>query len=1070
MKGCLLLPLLILLLGCSSSEGIKEWDVLEASFQSPPDSVKPGVYWYWLNEHISKEGITKDLEAMAQVGIGEAFIGNIYEEGRISGNIQTLTAEWFDAMRFAIQEGHRLGIKIGLFNSPGWSQSGGPWVTSDNSMRYLSYVSKKVSGGEKVQLYIPVNSSSFQDVATLAYPNYVSGPIIYNSVKSACSVRGIENLVDGVKETISCFRNKSHDSVDIDFELKDASTIRSITIYPVERAFGTTCKVKYYVDGEYKLIKSEYFDRINVSHQLGPTPDGPLVLSFKGVKSNRFRISLLDLPANFEIKEIELSSEVKVEKITEKLLNKLPNTSNPVWNAYVWDTTPLSDNLNFTNVSDIVNVSDYVKNDTLTWIAPQGNWTILRIGMLPTNTTNTPAPPKARGLEIDKMNTKAAKLHFQSFVGKIVEGLSVSDRKAVERLIVDSYEVGPQNWTDDFTQEFKERMGYDPTPWLPVVCGNIVGSEEESNRFLWDLRRVVADLIAERYVGGLKSVAHEHGMSLWLENYGHWGYPSEFLYYGGMSDDIGGEFWAGSPPGTECKAAASAGHIYGKNKIYAESYTSSGNYFGWSPANLKKKGDWSYTEGINQVIMHVYIHQPYEDRIPGVNAWFGIEFNRHNTWFKQAKEWIDYQKRCSFLLQQGIPVNDVCIFIGEDAPIMDGWKDIKMDGYSYDFINSDVIINRLSVKNGKFRLPNGVEYAAMVLPPLTSMRPETLERLVELVNDGGILIGTPPSKSPSLVNYPECDKKVKDLSQELWGDNFSLHKKDVYRQYGKGWICSNVSSVNTVLDKIGLPQDVNCSSKDLKWAHRSLKVGDIYFLSNQGDKPQLFDITFRTSNRYPEIWNPITGSSSVIENYIVGNGTMKFDCMLDEGESCFVVFRNAPSVNMKDKYSYKLECDTSYVLSGKWNIHFVNEHTKDDFYHSSDSLFDWSKYLHNDKIKYFSGTASYELNFEWPYTLHEKPVFLSFDKISEIATIYLNDQKIQTLWTKPYKVNISSFLKKGKNKLRVVVSNLWNNQLVYQAQQPKDKRKTWLLLDTFSGKESLLPSGIKGEVRIFLTH
>lgn len=315
------------------------------------------------------------------------------------------------------------------------------------------------------------------------------------------------------------------------------------------------------------------------------------------------------------------------------------------------------------------------EDGTLTWDAPEGEWVILRMGMTPTGTTNSPASPEATGFEIDKMSREHAAAHFDAHMGEILRRIPAEDRKTFRVVVQDSYETGGQNFTDGMIEEFKTRYGYDPTPYLPVYEGVVVGSQEASDRFLWDVRRMVADKVAYDYVGGLRDVSHEHGLHTWLENYGHWGFPGEFLMYGGQSDEIGGEFWSEGELGDiENRAASSCGHIYGKRKISAESNTAAAAPFTRYPRMMKQRSDRFFAEGINNTLLHVYISQP-DDREPGINAWFSNEFNRHNTWFSQMDVFTAYLKRVNFMLQQGLNVADAAYFIGEDAPKMTGVTD-----------------------------------------------------------------------------------------------------------------------------------------------------------------------------------------------------------------------------------------------------------------------------------------------------------------------------------------------------------------------------------------------------------
>ncbi|RYD83957.1 MAG: glycoside hydrolase family 2, partial [Sphingobacteriales bacterium] len=302
----------------------------------------------------------------------------------------------------------------------------------------------------------------------------------------------------------------------------------------------------------------------------------------------------------------------------------------------------------------------------------------------------------------------------------------------------------------------------------------------------------VADRVAYDYVGGLRDISHENGLTTWLENYGHWGFPGEFLQYGGQSDEIGGEFWSeGSLGDIENRAASSSAHIYGKTRVSAESFTCAGAPFSRYPALMKQRGDRFFTEGINNTLLHVYISQAYEDKAPGVNAWFGNEFNRKNTWFYDMDIFLQYIKRCNMMLQQGKYVADIAYFISEDAPKMTGTQNPKMpQGYSFDYINGEVIKTRLKVKDGKLVLPDGMQYSILVLPQMTTMRPGLLQKIKDLVEDGAVVLGPKPQTSPSLQGYPAADKDVQKLADELWGDINGSSVKT--HKLGKGMIMSNM--------------------------------------------------------------------------------------------------------------------------------------------------------------------------------------------------------------------------------------------------------------------------------------
>lgn len=515
---------------------------------------------------------------------------------------------------------------------------------------------------------------------------------------------------------------------------------------------------------EFKL------DRFNANLNVGFDPYAPVVVSVPATTASEFRLELANVGPGMGLSEVEFSSLPAVERYPEKTLAKMFQTPLPYWHEYQWPVQPETDDPSLViDPGKVLDISAFLQGDRLVWKAPAGEWTILRTGMLPTGVTNSPADPEATGLEIDKMSRKHVKAHFEAFMGEIYRRIPAEDRACWKVVVQDSYETGGQNFTDDFLSEFQARYGYDPLPFLPVYEGYVVKSEDQSDRFLWDLRRLVADKIAYDYVGGLRDVCHKYGLTTWLENYGHWGFPGEFLQYGGQSDEIGGEFWSfGDLGNIENRAASSCGHIYGKQKISAESFTSGGTPFSCYPAMMKQRGDRFFTEGINNTLLHVYISQPSEEREPGMNAWFSSEFNRLNTWYPQMDLFTSYLKRVNYMLQQGLNIADVAYFIGEDAPKMTGIVDPELPkGYQFDYINAEVIERDLFVKDGLLTLPHGTQYRILVLPKLETMRPELLAKIKKLIEDGAVVLGPAPKRSPSGESYQTADRQV-----ENWPANY----------------------------------------------------------------------------------------------------------------------------------------------------------------------------------------------------------------------------------------------------------------------------------------------------------
>ena len=887
---------LVMLALCAAAEA-RAADALDQGFANPPESTKPWCYWYWISDNISREGITRDLEAMKRVGIGEALIGNIYLDDVKVGNVKALSEEWWGMVEHAVREGGRIGVNIGFFNCPGWSQSGGPWIQPHQAMRYLASAERRVRGPSTFKEKLEKPAAEFQDVAVLAFrvPAAEKETLTAHGAKvSATPTMGnADSLIDGRRETEVLFPEGLGDKpLVIELELEEPIIARSLVLVPARKDFATRCELSVAGDdGAFKVIRSFRIDRSNNGIAVGFVPHAPVAVSFPPTTGKKFRLSFTGNSGQAGLGEIELSGAAKVERYMEKQLAKMYPTPLPLWNAYLWPATAepgeAKQALNPEEVRDLTR--RMTQDGTLHWEVPEGDWVILRTGMTPTGTKNSPASPQGQGLEVDKMNCSAVQGHYEAYIGALLQRLPRAERKAFKHVVADSYEMGSQNWTDGLRDIFKRRYGYDPQPWLPVLTGRVVGSGDQSDRFLWDLRRLVADQVAYDYVGCLREAAHQHDLRLWLENYGHWGFPGEFLQYGGQSDDVSGEFWATGDLGSiELRAAASAAHTYGKPIVSAEAFTST-QKFEATPWSLKKRGDWALTEGINHWVLHVYIHQPWEDRLPGVNAWFSTEFNRHNTWFDQGREWIDYYRRCQFLLQQGKHVADVAYFIGEDVPKMTGVrKPLLPAGHNFDYINAEVIMKRLAAENGRFVLPDGMSYRVLVLPEGDTMRPELLMKLRDLVAAGGVILGAPPFRSPSLKGYPAADRSVREIAGELWKDCDGESRTET--TFGRGKVFRNVP-LETVFKRLEIPPDFGSSATKVLWTHRATPEADIYFLSNQAETPARIAPVFRVTNKAPELWDAVsarTWDAPVFENTKDG---LRVAVDLEPRGSIFVVFR-----------------------------------------------------------------------------------------------------------------------------------------------------------------------------------
>lgn len=1059
------------ILACATNPGKVSDQNLERGFVTPPDSIQTSVYWYWISDNISKEGVINDLKSMKKAGINRAFIGNIGLDDVPYGKVKMLSEEWWDIIHAALKTATELNIEIGIFNSPGWSQSGGPWVKSDAAMRYLTASELRVKGPQKLIQQLDKPIDLFQDVKVIAYPAPKDDQLALNTnnakITSVPQMADLVKIIDGDRKTGITFPAE-HDYT-IDLEAKAPFTARSLSIRTTEKPMGAPAVLQVKdANGTFRTISEFQINRTNAGLNVGFEPYAPVVVSFPETTATAFRLVIKNVKPGTGLAEVVLSSSPRVERYAEKKLAKMHPTPLPYWHEYQWPQQPEpSDKSTVIDASKVIDLSKNLSSDGLfTWDVPEGEWVILRTGMTPTGTKNSPASPEATGYEVDKMSREHVKMHFYGHIGEILKRIPEADRKTFKVVVQDSYEMGGQNFTDGFLEEFKQRYGYDPIPYLPVYQGMVVNSELESDRFLWDMRRMVADKVAYDYVGGLRDISHKYGLHTWLECYGHWGFPSEFLMYGGQSDEIGGEFWSEGELGNiENRAATSCGHIYGKNKISAESNTCSGRSFSRYPGVIKQRGDRFFAEGINNTLLHVYITQPYEDKNPGVNAWFGNEFNRKNTWFSQMDVYTQYLKRTNYMLQQGLNVADVAYFIGEDAPKMTGIADPALPvGYQFDYMNAEVIEKYMTVRNGLITLPHGTQYRILVLPKLETMRPELLAKIKQLVRDGAVVLGPAPKRSPSLQNQPVADRQVHTLATELWGDVDGVNVKS--RKFGKGTIMNGLSmeeafaQINCVPD-CKLPED-----RTIHYGHRTSKNGEFYFVTNQTGETKLVTPEFRVKGLQPELWETTTGSMRNLSAYEQKENTTIVPLKLAPYESVFVVFRekagSAKSSKVEANYPEPI---LLAELKGPWTVQFDAVQRGPEQPVVFETLQDWTT-SSDDRIKYYSGTANYTNKFKLDKLSEGKKVVINLGSFTAMAKVTVNGTYVGGLWTAPYQLDITSFVKAGENDLKIEVVNTWVNRLIGDLKLPEDQRKTWCPVNPYKADSPLQPSGLFGPVTV----
>ena len=548
-------------------------------------------------------------------------------------------------------------------------------------------------------------------------------------------------------------------------------------------------------------------------------------------------------------------------------------------------------------------------NGHLQWHVPAGKWIILRVGYTPTGVPNHPAPPEATGLECDKFSTAALDAHWNGFMQKALDdvGPLAGQGKTLNSSLIDSYETGDQNWTPLFREEFKKRRGYDLLKYLPVFTDRAVENPAVTERFLWDIRRTIADLFAENYYAHFSELCREHGLFSAVEPYTG---PFESLQSGASLGVVMGEFWAGSQGEPSVKLASSVAHIYGKTIVGTESFTAAPDHGRWQndPYSLKALGDLMFCQGVNRYTFHRDAMQPWTNRWPGMTmGQWGIHLDRTETWWNQGRPWMKYVTRSQFLLQQGRSVQDAAYFDGQSAPVERRDGDPAMpEGYDFDAVDADVLMHGATVENGRLTLASGANYGVLVLPPGDiNMTPQMLECIGKLVRAGATVVGPRPQHSPSLDDYPACDRKLRKIADKIWGDCNGGTVRE--HKYGKGRIVWGKSLADIFADE-NLKPDFEFHGDDsgtsLAYTHRVAGDTDIYFVSNQRHRFDSVECTFRVSGKAPELWDPETDTIRPAPVWHEEGGRTCVSLDLDPAGSIFVVFRNttAPDHLVSAKY------------------------------------------------------------------------------------------------------------------------------------------------------------------------
>ena len=1046
-------------------------ETLEEGFVDPPDAAQPRTWWHWTGGNVTKEGITKDLEWMWRVGIGGAQLADVsFGMGQtIEEKIEFGSPEWFDAVRHAAAEAQRLGLELTIFSSAGWSETGGPWVKPEQAMKKLVWSQTVVEGPRPFAGKLPQPPSCngpfqnqarggrgaqqdptwYGDSAVIAFPTpqaEVDMVALKPKVTTSAGDVNTAPLFDDDWNTAATIRAPAEGAAAwLQIEFNQPFRARAITIaggrgIPVGRVLAgddaaqlhtlvTLPGAQLYRQGRIRTFAlPETTAQIYcIDMTAAPLRPGPTMSQEPTEPAEQYSLT-----------EVRLHGGARVHRWEEKA---------GFGHLFEYETvpTPHVPAEAVIQPRGVVDLTSRMAPDgTLDWNVPAGKWTILRLGSSLTGAKNRPAPPSGSGYEADKLSRKHMEAYYHGYFDPLAEALGPLFGQSLRYVLMDSWEAGQQNWTQEMIGEFQRRRGYDPTRYLAVLTGRVVESAEASDRFLWDFRRTLADLWADYHYGVMAEMLSKHGVEIYAEAAGvSLEIPEDTLLNKSKVAIPMGEFWAGKmhPPlmyYQDMRGAASASHVYGKTLVAAEAFTGGGYE---APYTLKQISDYWFAQGLNRVVFHTSAHQPLDTK-PG-NTMVGTHVHRNITWAEQAGPFMTYLARQSFLLQQGLFVADLAYLLDEGAPsTMPIWGAGLMPqppgGYDFDYINADALLNRMSVDpGGRLVLPDGMSYLVLVLPQTDTMRPELLRKIRELVLGGATVVGPRPMRSPSLAGRPESDRDVPQLAAELWGDLDGASR--TIRYCGKGRVVWGLP-LEDVLASLEIPKDVEFGKAldaEIVWTHRQTSDRDIYYIANQTDAVQDVQARFRVDGKEAELWYPDTGRIESA-SYAITEERTTVPLRLLPRQSLFVVFRRAASSPTR---TMPQPADTTLAtVSGPWDVTFppdLGAPERIELTH----LESWT--AHADQgVKYFSGTATYTKTVSAPQSWFQSGARLVLDlgMVHDIAEVSINGMPSATLWKPLYRVDVTDVLKPGENHLQIKVTNQWTNRQIGDRPLPPDKK------------------------------
>lgn len=1053
-------------------------DKLANEFQSPPASARMWTWWFWLGDKVDTTSITADLEALKAQGIAGVTVYSISGPGVPGKGPDYMSPAWLELWKHTLKEAERLELGVSAMLCSGWD-AGGPWITPELGCKKHVHSEVNLQGPQHFHGKLPQPSADprlYRDVAVHAFPSVAKIKLTASSSHPRYPVSQAEDG-DGVSFWVSNGERPNEGPSPekpewLTLDLGAGRGAKHVTLQPRPGFGPRDLQLQTSADGEsFVTVQPFAMGHEPLEMALPEKPARFIRLLFTSTYSPESE--------NVQLCEVLVDGNPLSSGLLYKNMQAMPSGQASTKEINETALRPLPSGLPVLDAARVIDLTSQCGADgELEWEVPPGEWTILRTGYTLTGQNTSWSSPTGIGLESDPLDAAAMTFQFENAGAPLVEAAGPLAGTVFRSVQIDSWEIGYPNWTAGLLDSFTRSRGYDPSPYLPSFSGYLVGSAELTERFLYDYRMTVGDLVADNYFGRLSELTRSKGI-LQQSEAGGVCHPiamsMDCLKNLGRCDIPMGEFWhdgawVEANQNKNGKQTASAAHLYGKKIAAAEAFTS-GYHWTDSPATLKPTADRAFCEGFN----HFFIFSSAtrsEDGWPGTEFCAGTHFNRKLTWWNQSHGFNNYIARCSHLLQQGLFVADVLFYNGDGCPNFVGPKHVDPSlgpGYDYDVCNSEIILTRLAVQDGRIVLPDNMSYRVLVLPERTTMPVAVLTKLKELVAAGMTLIGPRPQSAPGLTDYPQCDQQVKALADEIWGECDGV--KVTERAFGQGRVVWG-KSIRQVLTAAGTPPDFTCADVQpgafLDWIHRRTEDAEIYFIANRNNREEQATCTFRVHGRQPEIWDPVTGICRDVETFSQNaDGTCLPLEFMAHG-SQFIVFRRPVAADATGKQATVRRTMTAVQeISGPWTVKF------DPKWGAPASvvfqeLIDWT--VHPEEgIRYYSGKATYTKSFDYQGrdVSADKKVYLDLGALSALAEVRLNGQPLGILWTKPFQVEVSTVIKPGVNLLEIDVVNLWPNRLIGDGKLAPEKRFTATNIGGYyNGEHKLLPSGLLGPVRL----